>query len=135
MQANGRFFFFSFCLSYIYARARIAFFLLVDDQRIKDIVFQAYSRCPRRFTSIYYSFTNEKEEKERERKKKKERECQASYRASVRVRIWITTPFLSFFFSYLCVHYTTKYYREKKKRATEKKYKHLKYINHDEKLY
>jgi hypothetical protein len=60
------------------ARARTHCFflfllLLFDDQCIGDIVFQAYSRCPRRFTSIYYSLTNENEEK-------KKRECQASYR-------------------------------------------------------
>ncbi len=56
---------FSFCLSCMYAHTHIAFFFFFDDQFIRDIVFQAYSRCPRRFTSICYSLTNEKEEKKR----------------------------------------------------------------------
>ena len=87
------------------------------------IVFQACSRCRRRFTSIYYSLTNERKEKKRE--------CQASYRASARVRIWITTSFL-FFSLYMCVHYRAK---NQRKREEYKHFLPTKYTEayHDEK--
>jgi hypothetical protein len=69
-QASKRTLFLLFFLPIVYicahTHALLFFFsLLFDDQCIRDIVFQACSRCPRRFTSIYYSLTNEKEEKKR----------------------------------------------------------------------
>jgi hypothetical protein len=74
-RANGRLFFF-LPIVYIctHTHTLLSFFLLFDDQCIGDIVFQACRRCPRRFTSIYYSFTNERT---REKRRKKENVKQA----------------------------------------------------------
>jgi hypothetical protein len=133
-QASKRTLFLLFFLPIVYAcmreHALLFFFSPLRRPMYKGyIVFQACSRCRRRFTSIYYSLTNErKEEKEKEKENVKQ--------AIGRVRIWITTPFL---FLYMCVHYIAENQREKeRKKGKREEYKHFlptKYTEayHDEK--